>query len=423
MKRICIFCMTVMLCLMLGGCRSEAVRDVEEWIDAMSGVEQPSVSAIEKVRAEYQALSPEDRAMVENAQILFQAEADQVDALIGRIGEVTENSGPAIAEAEAALQKLEPEAAVLVTGVQTLEEARTAYETEVLRLSMAGIWVNEVVGSENPEESKIGKGLIRSSGLRETDCNPSAEKTVLDGEGNEAAITGREFELRQDGTVLQKSMELGTWRLSEDHSALLLQIRFANGEEAEYSLKILEEDGFTKLVGGVFGSKPFGYVRNTDYTAAFQEKYALAELNPDNLYNYLGDPVALGKMLNAEGVEVNAFVYPSHAYDDGLVYLGSSCTFRVDYTHGGMPRYFWAESPLMAYRVEKVKNLKLNTQARINGELFYIKAEYVVKNEVNAEGFRVLELTNGVTVVYDGYEDTWDTFWNRVDADYSDYIY
>lgn len=423
MKRVRIILIACILCFGMAGCKSADAKSVDGLIEAIGSVDSSSGSVLAYVREAYEMLSPEDQASLDHYGLLLSAEAAYADACVAAVGEVTLNSESAIAAAEAAYASLTEEAKAMVAKAEQLHMARQEYDLLAMRNRLSGVWVNEVSGPCTSSVAVIGRGLVGSYGLDETNCNPSAVKTAEDENGQTIAVDNKRFELRDNGTVYYDSAELGQWRVSDDQTSVLLRVQYSDGQEAEYTLQILEEGGFTKLVGSLFENEPFGYVREQDYVAAFYSKFAVAELSPENIHDYVGDPVFLGKLTDSNGKKQNAYVYPSQVYRDGNVYLGSSCMIQVDYIHGGKEYHLWLDVPVMSITKLKMTEISINTESRLSGEIYYVKDEYVSRNYINEAGLRVLELTNGVQLVFDRYGETLNTFWNRVDASYSDHLY
>lgn len=392
-------CLSMML---LSGCQSKEAENMDALINAIGQIDCSSGPVVEYVREQYEQLSQEDKDSLKNYDMLLSAEAAYVDALIDAIGTVTPESGADILAAEKAFASVHEDAKFHVHGWEQLQNVKVEYERVALESSLTGFWVNEVLGSTAVQ---IGRGLVRSYGLDETNCNP-------------VNLSKTQFELRKDGILFFGGMIEGTWYLSDNKDTLILE---ADGRSC--TLEIQEEGGFTKLVGALFDNQPFGYVKEEDYVSAFHEKFTVAELNRENIEMYLADPVSIGKVETPQGKKQNAYWYESKVYEDGLVYFGSSCVIPVKYNHGGKWQNLWLEFPMLSATKLRIREIFINTDARISGEVFYIKAPYVSKNYINGDGYRVLELTNGISVVFDGYDDLINTFWQRTEAAYEDHIY
>ena len=392
------------LCLsvMLSGCQSKEAKNMDALIQAIGQIDSSSGPVVAYVREQYELLSEEDKGSLKRYGMLLSAEAAYVDALIDAIGTVTPESSADIQAAENAYATIHEDAKPHVHGLERLQKIKVEYECIAQESRLIGFWVNEVLGSTDVQ---VGRGLVRSYGLDETNCHPvNLEKT--------------QFELLSGGKLVFGKVIEGIWYLSENKDAVILE---ADGRSC--TLEIQDEGGFLKLVGPLFDNQPFGYVKETDYTSAFADKYTVVELKQDNVHNYFADPVFLGKVETDQGKMHSAYWYASQAYQDGLVYLGSSCVIPVAYDHGGKLYSLWLEFPMLSTTDLKIKDIRINTDTRISGEVFYIKADYVSRNYINGDGYRVLELTNGVSLIFDGYDDLIDTFWLRSEATYEEHIY
>lgn len=415
MKKLLSAILVLVMVLSLCACKSEEAKNAEELINAIGDVSLTSESAITAAENAYNALSEEDKASIENLDVLTAArnsyDVIYVSAQIDAIGEVTLDSEAAINTAEAAYSALSDENKAQVTNASALTDARAAYDAAVhheeVRLSILGSWLNEAVGDN--AHSKI---------MEDTD-HYSNHFEYLDTDGLNQNAPANCFQILEDGSVAIEDTPVGTWELSEDAATVTIT---SNDDTVEpFALSILEEGGFTKLVGALFNSKPFGYARAEDYEAAFAEKFVVAELTSDNVRDYIGDPVDLGSADSPAGTMQHCQVFPSQAYDDGLVYLGCSCHVQLVGTHNGKSITIDSTFPVICGWFENVVATGIGDSAR--GETYYIKAEYVAENYIDEEGYRTLVLTNGVTLRFDGYGEEYDIFWSLVDANYEDYIY
>ena len=402
MKRIVFLAFLCLSFAVFSGCQSKEARNMDALIKAIGQVDSSIGPVVEYVREQYELLDETNKGSMKNYHMLLSAEAGYVDALIDAIGTVTTESGADILAAENAYSAIHEDAKQYVTGLDRLYALKAEYESVALESALTGLWVNEVLGSIN---AQVGKGLVRSYGLDETNCDPQN-------------LEMSQFELLEGGVLKYNGLTDGSWYLSENDSELILE---AGGETS--TLEIQEEGGFVKLVGSLFENMPFGYVKEENYVAAFRDKYAAVELKQDNIHAYFADPVLLGKVETDQGKLHSAYWYASGAYQDGLVYIGSSCVIPVEYNHGGKISILWLEFPVLSATNLKMKDVHIKTDARVSGEVFYIKEAYVAKNYINEDGYRTLELTNGISMVFDGYDDLIDTFWQRSEAVYEEYIY
>lgn len=403
--------LVLLLVLSLCACKSKEVKNAEALIAAIGEVSLESGDAIAAAQSAYDALSGEDKADVENSADLTAAldayqviyDAAKAEQLIAAIGEVTLDSEAAITAAEEAYAALSGESKALVTNAADLTAARNAYEEaakaaayQEAYLSLVGTWYNEMMGND-----------IWPNGLEDTDCEPR----TVSGYG----VTANGLSLMEDGTFAIEDVT-GTWSLSEDLTTVTLTL-----EDLTASLEVTQEDGFTKLLGELFKNKFFAYVKEEDYQAAFDAKYVAVALTSDNFRDYIGESTYVGTTTTNNGL-MYCYFYPSQAYDDGLVYLGCNCQLveYATYTNGSSITIN-AQFPVMTGSYDQIASASWSGSA--SGYMFYLKADHVAANYISEDGYRTLELTNGVTMTFNGYWEYYDLFWTYVDADYAENIY
>ena len=119
-----------LLCSLMTGCQSRAASRTQKLIEQLD-VSAPDGEAVARAREAYDALSPEERDTLENTEKLLEAEtrfyANEVDAAIKALGEVTLESGPAIEAARNAYDALSRDSKALVTGLPTLTQAEEKF--------------------------------------------------------------------------------------------------------------------------------------------------------------------------------------------------------------------------------------------------------------------------------------------------------
>ena len=205
-----------------------------------------------------------------------------VEGLIGAIGEVTAESESAITAAEEAYDALPEEEKVKVENYAVLTAAKDSLRE--LKISpIVGEWVNEVGKTKSISFSADGKFNV-------------------------------------DGYE-------GTWDLNENGATLDIKIGGVSPE-----ISVIEEDGFVKLNLGFMDIFEC-YVRAEDYQDAFDKKFVAVDLSPENVKDYLGEPVRAGYLLDAWGEEDRTtpiYILTSNVYDDGLVYIGCGDDFIED---------------------------------------------------------------------------------------------
>lgn len=84
MKKAIVLVLALVLCLTAAACsgKSEAVKAVEESIAALGDITAQSGEAIQALDQAYNALSEEEKAKVENAQVLLDAVQKYYGALL-----------------------------------------------------------------------------------------------------------------------------------------------------------------------------------------------------------------------------------------------------------------------------------------------------------------------------------------------------
>ncbi len=141
----------------------KAADAVEKLISAIGTVTKESKSAIEEARAAYDALTDEQKALVENYDVLTSAEtalakiendikaAESVETMISAIGTVTKESKSAIEEARAAYDALTDEQKALVENYEVLTTAETEYSELIAEkeLSFFEKLINWIVNAFN----------------------------------------------------------------------------------------------------------------------------------------------------------------------------------------------------------------------------------------------------------------------------------
>ena len=107
-------CWVLIAFLFIPGCgKSDAAKTTESLIEQIGEVTKDSQSAIDNAERSYEGLSEKEQKSIQNYNELTQAQetlnqilASEVEAIIGEIGPVTENSTEAIQNAQAAYDNL-----------------------------------------------------------------------------------------------------------------------------------------------------------------------------------------------------------------------------------------------------------------------------------------------------------------------------
>lgn len=316
------------------------------------------------------------------------AELKSVREQIAAIGEVSLDSEAAITAAEEAYRALSDEEkakvgnyAELLAARETLEEAKKAAEIEAARKALVGEWTE-----------------VYSTFL----YNYSAE----------------DFVFAEDGTVSTGNLSI-EWGLSEDGGS----VEFKFGDTIALSYDIVDYNGITALVNSQSDAVSSVFVRPEDYQRFVDQRFVAVEINSENIGDYIGEYVRIGRRLDEFGEpreDGGVCMFRSRAYEQGLVYVGSSADFVFEYSfHGNRGEYtFSSRDPFLLG--EEYTDAVFQSFGRAKGTLYYVKAEYVAENSVeNMNGFmtRVVRLTDGTKFV----DNIITIRWDETDADYNDW--
>lgn len=345
------------LCLSLASCgKSEAVKNAEDLIEAIGEVTADSADAISRAEEAYAALTEEEKAQVSNASLISHARISFVEATFAALGEITVDSEPAILEAEAAYESLTNDEKTAVTNYDILTAAKEALERayfEQYRLSLVDEWVD------------IDRGFL----------------IKLDADGH-ASLQ------EPDGKKL-----IFDWKLSDDMQC----IEFTGHVSFELNVNHIFE--YTALVNPLTYNLNLGtLVRKSEETALIDQYFTLVELTAENMCEYIGESVLLGKVMNEWGEETDESVYyfKSKAYENGLVHVYASDDYRAEGDG------FALDNPFAPFRFASryLGSDELPAIERIKGTMYFLSSEYVTDAKLLPEfNARVITLTNGSVIV------------------------
>lgn len=276
-----------------------------------------------------------------------------VEALIDGIGEVTTENTIPIVEAEKAYNALTDEEKKQVKNADQLEAKKQ--ELEILR-------EKEQKEAENREKEEEQKKL-------------EEKKTLL------APFLGKWKALYGEALINDKnrpswSEEIQTGDLVIVDSTDRIQpvdentIRYDTNGIGK--LTMIKDNGKDKLV-----SNAGVYVRDEDYEEIFNEMFVHVVLDENNISDYIGGPVEIGKFLDEWGEETDskAYTFASPAYDeDDLIMLTFKDVKYEMYFKGiGESVTYYEPYPVMSGWGDP----RLDHFGRAEGEIWYIKKEYV----------------------------------------------
>ncbi len=131
----------VILCCLLSACTSTKVAKAQKAIDSIGTVTLDSLASIDTAIRAYEALEEKDRAEVGNYEILVAAQKEydslvairDVESIISNIGDVSEDSGNAIDDAQTAYNSLTDDEKQRVTNLDLLESSLADYNVILLK--------------------------------------------------------------------------------------------------------------------------------------------------------------------------------------------------------------------------------------------------------------------------------------------------
>lgn len=188
--------------------------------------------------------------------------------------------------------------------------------------------------------------------------------------------------------------------ITEDENFRLNGDEISNVGGLTEGLKLIDDEGVTKLVGssGV-------YVRAEDYDEVMDKMFVHVNLDEDNISDYIGGPVKLGKYLDEWGDETDtdAYILSSPAYDnEGLIMLAFKDVKFEMYYSGISDATTYTEPYVLGYAIGS-GTPTFSHFGRAEGEIWYVRKEYVSDiqegkpRNINfgSYGFRRITFTDG----------------------------
>ena len=195
------------------------------------------------------------------------------------------------------------------------------------------------------------------------------------------------LKLLEDGTYSSGSTA-GTWEINEDGSQLILR-----GTRGKTVADIVQDGPYVKL------SVPelrLNFLRSRELDDYIEDRFVFVRITMDNVSDYIGKPVNIVVILDEKDRPTNesAWVLPSPAYDEGLVYYGRSEDFSIELQNNAngsrtvsIP---YDTLPLVTGAV-----FGRVTQAR--GTLVYVREEFVADNRMTDARTRTITFNDGTT--------------------------
>lgn len=213
-----------------------------------------------------------------------------------------------------------------------------------------------------------------------------------------------------DGILLNDDMtykygsQKGTWYFDEEEE-LIWFMNDADGVHY-FSFRIIEEDGFVKLLN-LEGEHC--YVRKENYRDILDQKYVivLRAMAPE----YFGEPQYVGIQEQDVGYGSNTplAIMDSLAYENGLIYVGHTSPFEMEVVQelkngATVTHSLWSPFAYMKY-YEGAKTVSIRIES---GMVYFVRAEYVEEVVIDEESNRKVLMKTG-DVFYD-YTSVWDDF-------------
>ena len=271
--------------------------------------------------------------------------------MIDSIGEISVESETAILAAEDEYNALSEEEKAAVENYDTLIASRISLDEalfEELRLSFVGDWV-----------------MLSDS-------------------------TYPYVTLNSDGTAYIVEFQ-GKWSLASDGKTVCLEaaggiFNFAVGNIGNFN-SIYHDELSTTLV------------KLEEYQEIANEYLTIAEITIENYGEYIGDAVYIRNALDIWGEPSNSniFAFQSNAYANGLIFVGASENFMMEYTYSyGLP----LEHPFYSIEAPVDDATQICVQ-RIKGALVYIDMKWVLDVTYDSvTSTRIITLKDG-GIIYD----------------------
>ena len=172
----------------------------------------------------------------------------------------------------------------------------------------------------------------------------------------------------------------GTWRVEKDCLMMTLA--------ADFPLRIIEEDGFSKLYCPLLNQT---LVRCTEREAAYAAKYVDVQLTSENVWDYFRlEQVPSPVDENGERIYKEVFVMRNVQYDNGLLFWSES-DVHMDFI-------YWTTYHLRAEKAPYGLNFYVNNfnSVTADGCLTFIRSDHVAEYTYDGE-YRCVALNSGET--------------------------
>ena len=213
-----------------------------------------------------------------------------------------------------------------------------------------------------------------------------------------------ELNLIEDGTYTSGSTS-GTWELTEDSGQLILR-----GTRGKTIVDIVQDGDYTKLS---IPELHLNFLRSRELESYIEDRFVFVDISLDNVSDYIGRAVNVGIILDEKDrpTKESAWVLPSPAYSEGLVYYGRSEDFSIVLQNDATG----SRSVTIPYdTLALVTGASFGRIMQATGTLVFIRQQYVEENRMTDARTRTLTFTDGTT-------HTTSLTWYSDLADYSDW--
>ena len=276
-----------------------------------------------------------------------------VEELIDGIGEVTADSEESIEEAEKAFNALSDKEKEQVENAAQLEQKKEEVKERIKEA--------EEEAKKEEEKKKLAEKkekLAPYDGTWKPIYSEAVNNDLLHSSPKVKKIYSKDLNIDElDETITP--IDETTIKVSRDGLG---------------ALKLVDDQGITKFVseGGAF-------VRKSEYDDVMDKMFVHVILDEDNIGDYIGGPIKIGRYLDEWGDETDAdaYVLSSPAYDnEGLILLSfKDVKFEVYYNGVTDSTTYYEPYPL-GYALG-TGTPTLNKFGRAEGEIWYVRKEYV----------------------------------------------
>lgn len=295
-----------------------------------------------------------------------------VEALIDGIGEVTVDSEESIEQAEEAYNALTDEEKAKVENADQLITKREELDAYIAK--------KKEEQRKKKEEEKKAK-LAPYVGTWKSLYGP----IVLNDYYRQIKWTEKEKVLRYDIVIDELDEQV---KVNDDGT--ISGFKDSNEARNSQTFKLIDDNGIAKLV-----SRDGVYVRSEDYDELIEKMFVHVTLDEDNIEDYIGGPVEIGKYIDEWGDETDtkAYTFSSPAYDNEDLIMLAFKGVKFEIYYRGISDSSTYEIPYPLLSASGSGTVNLDHFGRAEGEIWYIRKEYVSDIEKGGVGEAARNIT------------------------------